>query len=121
MTNLVQSEAKHLENMVIKKDMNFQWVANLFLLSNNLFTELSLTRDSVTRQTEKLITFHQRKNPDAMGRFQLEICHDLLRGMKYLHSKQILHCDLKPDNILFTMFAVNSLEKFWRKWEAQIF
>jgi serine/threonine protein kinase len=33
---------------------------------------------------------------------ELKIIRGLIRGMKYLQSKGIMHSDLKPDNILFT-------------------
>ncbi|XP_035713126.1 uncharacterized protein LOC118437839 [Folsomia candida] len=105
-------------------------------------SDISSSVDSVTMQTEKLIlrcrlapvpcclikmnlagptlrqflteTFNLRKNPETkMGRHQLAICRDLVRGMKYLQSKKILHCDLKPDNILFTAFGtpINQFEE----------
>ncbi|OXA39638.1 uncharacterized protein LOC118439520 [Folsomia candida] len=52
-------------------------------------------------------TFNLRKNPEnKIGRYQLAICRDLIRGMQYLQSKKILHCDLKPDNILLATFGI---------------
>jgi len=35
----------------------------------------------------------------------------LLEGMKYMHSKSIVHCDLKPDNFLFKDAGENSTIK----------
>jgi len=34
---------------------------------------------------------------DAAG-----VVHQLLKGLAYMHSKKIAHCDLKPENLLFT-------------------
>ncbi|KAH0570561.1 Kinase, CMGC CDK [Spironucleus salmonicida] len=30
------------------------------------------------------------------------LCYGILNGIKYLHEKHFLHCDLKPDNVLIT-------------------
>ncbi|OXA39889.1 uncharacterized protein LOC118439420 [Folsomia candida] len=33
---------------------------------------------------------------------QMEICKNLIAGLKYLHDKNIVHGDLKPENVMFT-------------------
>lgn len=29
------------------------------------------------------------------------ILHQIISGLSYLHSRNILHCDIKPENILY--------------------
>ena len=72
----------------------------------NLVRYLSLDKDSVLmeyvdgetlsqRLTKNPDYFKQRKNADKFVR-------QLLDALGYLHSHQVLHLDLKPDNILLT-------------------
>lgn len=35
-------------------------------------------------------------------RERLELCRRICEGVCYLHSKDVVHCDLKPNNILVT-------------------
>ena len=37
------------------------------------------------------------------------ITHDLLTGLAYIHSQKIMHCDMKPENILFAGTGTNSV------------
>lgn len=30
------------------------------------------------------------------------VMHQILEALEYMHSKKVAHCDLKPDNFLFT-------------------
>ena len=72
----------------------------------NLVRYLSLDKDSILmeyvdgetlsqRLTQNPDHFKQRKNTDKLVR-------QLLSVLGYLHSHQVLHLDLKPDNILLT-------------------
>ncbi len=42
--------------------------------------------------------FPNRQMPEDMVAF---IFHDILKGVEFLHSKSVVHRDLKPDNFLF--------------------
>jgi len=44
---------------------------------------------------------------DAAG-----VVHQLLKGVAYIHSKNIAHCDLKPENLLFTVDGVLKIIDF---------
>ena len=47
---------------------------------------------------------HKKQNTDVWltdERF-LNICEDIALGMNYLHSRKVLHCDLKSSNVLVT-------------------
>ena len=72
----------------------------------NLVRYLSLDKDGILmeyvdgetlsqRLAKNLDYFKQRKNTDKLVR-------QLLSVLQYLHSHQVLHLDLKPDNILLT-------------------
>jgi serine/threonine protein kinase len=45
----------------------------------------------------------------------LNICEDIALGMNYLHSRKVLHCDLKSSNVL-----VIYIKKDWLKLEHEI-
>ena len=40
------------------------------------------------------------------------VARDVLRGLQFLHSQSITHCDLKPDNVLMTAEGVCKLADF---------
>lgn len=38
------------------------------------------------------------------------ITYQMLQGLKYMKNKQVIHCDMKPENVLFTDDSVNSVK-----------
>jgi len=38
--------------------------------------------------------------------------HQITRGLAFLHSKYVIHCDIKPENILLTVDGVAKLADF---------
>ncbi|TFJ86511.1 hypothetical protein NSK_002168 [Nannochloropsis salina CCMP1776] len=44
--------------------------------------------------------------------FLREVCHNVLKGLNYLHNRQYLHQDVKPGNILLTLTNFAKLADF---------
>ena len=72
----------------------------------NLVRYLSLDKDSILMEYVDGETLSQRltKNPDYFKQRKNteKLVRQLLSVLGYLHSHQVLHLDLKPDNILLT-------------------
>lgn len=50
----------------------------------------------------------------------LAIAIDVSRGMSYLHRQGVLHCDLKPANVLLSASWVAKVADFGHSWEVRI-
>ncbi len=72
----------------------------------NLVRYLSLDKDSILMEYVDGETLSQRfvRNPDYFNeeKHTEKFVRQLLSALQYLHSHQVLHLDLKPDNILLT-------------------
>ena len=72
----------------------------------NLVRYLSLDKDGILMEYVDGETLSQRlaKNPDYFKQRKNtdKLVRQLLSVLQYLHSHQVLHLDLKPDNILLT-------------------
>lgn len=72
----------------------------------NLVHYLSLDKDSIMMEYVDGETLSQRfvRNPDYFNeqKHTEKFVRQLLSALQYLHSHQVLHLDLKPDNILLT-------------------
>ena len=49
---------------------------------------------------DRVIQRHQNNRPYTEEEVS-KITYDILFGLKHLHDRHIVHCDIKPDNILF--------------------
>ena len=72
----------------------------------NLVRYLSLDKDGILMEYVDGETLSQRltKNPDYFKQRKNsdKLIRQLLSALQYLHNHQVLHLDLKPDNILLT-------------------
>ena len=49
----------------------------------------------------------------------LVLATDVARGMAYLHKQSVLHCDLKPANILISAQWVGKVADFGQSWQLE--
>ena len=82
----------------------------------NLVRYLSLDKDGILMEYVDGETLSQRltKNPDYFKQRKNsdKLIRQLLSALQYLHNHQVLHLDLKPDNILLTRLP-NALFDAW--------
>lgn len=60
---------------------------------------------------EQMMQQHPRDGCRDEG-FLREVCHNVLKGLNYLHERQYLHQDVKPGNILLTLTHFAKLADF---------
>ena len=71
----------------------------------NLVRYISLTDDGILMEyvDGETLTDRLAKHPEYFNKQNIEkFLHQLLDAVSYLHSHQVLHLDLKPDNIMLT-------------------
>lgn len=71
----------------------------------NLVRYISLTDDGILMEyvDGETLTYRLAKHPEYFNKQNTEkFLHQLLDVVSYLHSHQVLHLDLKPDNIMLT-------------------
>ena len=54
---------------------------------------------------------------NAWDRSLLAVATDVSRGMAYLHMQSVLHCDIKPANILISAQWIGKVADFGHSWE----
>jgi len=92
-----------IASMSTLRHPNVMKILDAFIYTNHMCLVLPLANDGSLR--DKLdadtITLREKKL----------ICAQLLRGVAYLHSKDVLHGDLKPENVLITTRSPNTSNK----------
>lgn len=73
-------------------------------LSNSLVTEVSLLLPLHTCELSETQKYVKDDSPLSLER-RVDIFLKIVKGVEYLHSLGIIHCDLKPKNILVDDYA----------------
>lgn len=50
----------------------------------------------------KYISLHKKRKPIFDQALLKRISYQMIQGLKYMKNKSIIHCDMKPENIIFT-------------------
>lgn len=75
---------------------NITCILDIFKLGGDDFNEVYLVQELMEADMHQIIRSHQKL---TNAHFQYFI-YQILRGLKYIHSAQVLHRDLKPGNLL---------------------
>ena len=79
-------------------------------LQSNLSSDISLVLEVCPSDLEKVLA---ASNPSPVTASHVKhFLHSLLTGVAFIHSQNILHRDLKPDNLLFNSFGVMRIGDF---------
>ena len=103
---LKRLKAEYAGNIRYQEALRKEFETGYRLEHPNLVRYLSLDHDGILMEYVDGETLSQRlaTNPDYFRdrKHTDKFAHQLLDALGYLHSHQVLHLDLKPDNILLT-------------------
>ncbi len=75
-------------------------------------TSLSFIFPYCPMDLQEIISYRRKKNQHLHKSIIQYIVHDICNGLEYCHSKGILHCDIKPGNIVLSSTGVFQLADF---------
>lgn len=50
----------------------------------------------------KYISLNKKRKPIFDKVLLKRVAYQIIQGLKYMKNKQVIHCDMKPENIIFT-------------------
>lgn len=75
-------------------------------------TSLSFIFPYCPMDLQEIISYRRKKNQHLHKSIIQYIIYDICNGLEYCHSKGILHCDIKPGNIVLSSNGVFQLADF---------
>ena len=84
-------------------DYNVLRIFDYFYHKEHLFIVTELLKDNLYEYYK----FNREKEPEpyfTIGRLQ-KITKQILTGLKYVHGLKLIHCDLKPENIMIKSYS----------------